>query len=59
MILLQISRVALLNQLWEFNPDRSMFSLIIELKDLVYMKAKVQLADAENANIFILNLQRF
>lgn len=58
MIQLKISRVALLNHLWEVNPDRSVFSLIIELKDFSYMKVKVQLADAKDANIFILKLQQ-
>lgn len=35
-----------------------MFSFIIVLKDLVYMKAEVQLADAEHSSIFILTLQQ-
>lgn len=45
--------------MWEVNPDRRMLSFITELKNLVYKEAKVRLADAENANIFILNLQQF
>lgn len=40
MIQLKISRVALLNRLWEVNPDRSMFSLIIELKDFCLYEGK-------------------
>lgn len=35
-----------------------MFSLITDLKDFVYMKVKVQLADDEDVNIFILKLQQ-
>lgn len=58
MILLKTSSVVLLNHLWEANADRSMFSLMIGIKDFAYMRVKLQLANAEDANISVLKLQQ-
>lgn len=49
MIQFKISRMVLLNNLWEVSSDRNLFTLITELKDFPYKKVEVQLADAEAA----------